>query len=165
MKKIIYILFASCLFLASCNKDNDDVYYSDMYLAIEVVDDQGNDLLGESSKLIHQGETKAKIGNDYYYLNSQENNAFTFRHILNETDNNYLKIGCWYYDRENLYIIIDWGGDIKRDVIVFSYDSHLDGLQSSSHDFKYPYSITINGKDLELDKESGRYIYVKDINS
>lgn len=162
MKKIIYILFASCLFLASCNKNNDDVYYSDMYLAIEVVDDQGNDLLGESSKLIHQGETKAKIGNDYYYLNSQENNAFTFRHILNETDNNYLKIGCWYYDRENLYIIIDWGGDIKRDVIVFSYDSPLDG-NSPSHDFRYPYSITINGKDLELNEDSGHFIYVKDI--
>lgn len=165
MRKIISILFATCLFLVSCNNE-EEVYYSDMYLAIEVVDSLGNNLLGESSNLIHQGETKVKIGNSYYYLDSQNNgnNSFTFRHIQNET-NNYLKIGCWYYDRKDMYVIIDWGGDIKKDVIVFSYDSPLDGLQSSSHDFKYPYSITINGKDLELDKESGRYIYVKDINS
>ena len=162
MKKIIYILFAASLFLASCNKDNDDnVYYYDMYLAIEVVDDQGNDLLGASSKLIHPGETKVKIGETDYYLDSQENNTFTFRHILNDT-NNYLKIGCWYYDRKDMYVIIDWGGDTKRDVIIFSYDSHLNG-SSPSHDFRYPYSITINGKNLELNEDSGHYIYVKDI--
>ena len=166
MRKIIYILFATFLFLTSCNNDND-LYYYDMYLAIEVVDAEGNDLLGESSNLIHQGETKAKIGNTYYYLNSQDNgnNSFTFRNIKDEA-NNYIKIGCWYYDRKDLYVTIDWGGDIKKDVIVFSYDSPLNGLESSSHDFRYPYSIKINGKDLELNEESGHFIYVKDdINS
>lgn len=163
MKKIISILFATCLFLASCNNE-EEVYYYDMYLAIEVVDAQGNDLLGESSNLIHQGETKVKIGNSYYYLDSQNNgnNSFTFRHIQNET-NNYLKIGCWYYDRKDLYLVIDWKEDIKKDVIVFSYDSHLNGMESSSHDFRYPYSIKINGKDLELNEDTGHYIYVKDI--
>ena len=162
MKKIIYILFASCLFLASCNKDNDDVYYNDMYLAIEVVDNQGNDLLGESSSLIHQGETKVKIGESYYYLDCQENNAYTFRRILEE-ENSYLKIGCWCRDLNNYKIVIDWGGDIKKDLIVFCYDSHLNG-GSPDHDFRYPYSITINGKDLVLNEDNGHFIYVKDIN-
>lgn len=161
MKKIIYILFASCLFLASCNKDNDDVYYNDMYLAIEVVDDQGNDLLGESSKLIHQGETKAKIGKDYYLDTHQEGDRFTFRHIQNET-HNYIKIGCWWGDCNDYKITIDWGTDIEKDLIVFSYDSPYNG-NSPSHDFRYPYSITINGKDLELNEDSGHFIYVKDI--
>ena len=160
MKKIISILFAASLFLASCSNDNE-LYYYDMYLAIEVVDAEGNDLIGDSSPLIHQGETKVRIGEKDYYLNSQENGPFTFRHILSET-NNYLKIGCWYYDRKDLYAIIYWGGDTKRDVIVFSYDSPLDGLDSPEHDFRYPYSITINGKELELNKESGHFIYVKD---
>ena len=162
MRKIIYILFACCLFMASCGKDKD-VYYYDMYLAIEVVDDQGNDLLGESSSLIHQGETCVKIGKINYFIDSQENNTFTFRHILNET-NSYLKIGSWSRDLNNYKIIIDWGGNIEKDVIVFSYDSHLDG-GSPDHDFRYPYSITINGKDLELNEDSGHFIYVKDINS
>ena len=163
MKKIIYILFASCLFLTSC-KTNDDIYYSDMYLAIEVVDSLGNNLLGESSNLIHEGETKVQIGKGEFYIDCQENSEFTFRRILDE-ENSYLKIGSWCYDRNDMYVIIDWGGDIKKDVIVFSYDSHLDGLQSLSHDFKYPYKITINGKNMELNKETGHYIYVKDINS
>ena len=161
MKKIISILFACCLFLASCNKDNNDVYYYDMYLAIEVVDNQGNDLLGESSSLIHQGETKVKIGEKDYYLDSQENNTFTFRHILNES-NNYLKIGCWYYDCKDTYVIIDWGSEIKKDVIKFSYDCPLNG-ESPNHNFRYPYSITINGKNLELNEDSGHFIYVKDL--
>ncbi|MBQ2126632.1 MAG: hypothetical protein II198_03140, partial [Bacteroidaceae bacterium] len=76
----------------------------------------------------------------------------------------HIKIGCWFYDRKDLYLIIDWGGDIERDVIIFSYDSPLDGLDSPSHDFRYPYSITINGKVPELNYETGHYIYVKDIN-
>ena len=162
MKKIIFTLFSLSLFLSSCSND-DDVFYSDMYLAIEVVDNQGNDLLGGSSPLIHQGETKIKIGSQFYYLDSQANEPFTFRHIRNETKS-YLKIGCWYYDREDIYLTIHWGGDVERDVIVFSYDSPSNGLTSSSHDFRYPYNITINGKNLELDTESGHYIYVKDIN-
>lgn len=162
MKKIIYILFAASLFLASCNKDNDNVYYYDMYLAIEVVDDQGNDLLGASSKLIHPGETKAKIGKDYYLDTQQEDDRFTFRHIQHE-NHNYLKIGCWFGDCTNYKITIDWGANIEKDLIVFSYDSPHNG-SSPSHDFRYPYSITINGKDLELNEDSGHYIYVKDIN-
>ena len=162
MKKIIFILFVTSILGASCSNDNE-VYYDDMFLAIEVVDSQGNDLLGNSSPLIHAGETKVKIGKKYYYLNSQENNIYTFRHILS-VPNNYLKIGCWEYDLKDLYVIIEWGGDIKRDVIVFSYDSHLNGLDSPSHDFRYPYSITINGKELELNEENGHFIYVKDIN-
>ena len=162
MKKIIYILFAASLFLASCNKDNDNVYYYDMYLSIEVVDDQGNDLLGESSKLIHPGETKANIGKYYYLDTQQEDDRFTFRHIQHET-NSYIKIGCWWGDCTDSNIIIDWGYNIEKDRIVFSYDSPHNG-SSPSHDFRYPYSITINGKDLELNEDSGHYIYVKDIN-
>lgn len=161
MKKIIFILFSFSLLLSSCS--NDDVFYNDMYLAIEVVDNQGNDLLAGSSSLIHQGETRIRIGNKYYYLDSTESNSFTFRHIRNETTN-YLKIGCWYYDREDIYLTIHWGGDIERDVIVFSYDSPSNGLTSDSHDFRYPYNITINGKNLDFDNETGHFIYVKDIN-
>lgn len=161
MKKIIFTLFSLSLFLSSCSND-EDVYYNDMYLSIEVVDDQGNDLLGSSSSLIHQGETKVRIGNSYYYLDSQENNSFTFRHIQNDT-RNYIKIGCWYYDREDLYLTIYWGGDVKNDVLVFSYDSPNNGLISSDHDSRYPYRITVNGKNLDFDSESGRFIYVKDI--
>ena len=163
MKKILSILFATSLFLASCSNDNE-LYYYDMYLAIEVVDAQGNDLLGESSPLIHQGETKVRIGGKDYYLNSQEKEYFTFRHIQQNEGNNYWKIGCWYYDRKDLSAVIHWGGNTERDVIVFSYDSPLDGLDSPDHDFRYPYSITINGRELELNKESGHFIYVKDIN-
>lgn len=162
MKKIICILFASCLFLASCNKDNDEVYYNDMYLAIEVVDSQGNDLLGESSKLIHHGETKVKIGKDYYLDTHQEDDRFTFRHIQDET-HNYIKIGCWWGDCNDYKITIDWGANIEKDLIVFSYDSPHNG-NSPSHDFRYPYSITINDKDLELNEDNGHFIYVKDIN-
>ncbi len=161
MRNIISILFACCLFMASCNKDKE-VYYNDMYLAIEVVDDQGNDLLGESSKLIHQGETKAKIGKDYYLDTHQEDDKYTFRHIQHET-NNYIKIGCWWGDCNNYQITIDWGANIEKDVIVFSYDSPTNG-NSPNHDFRYPYSITINGKDLELNEDTGHYIYVKNIN-
>lgn len=161
MKKILPILFASCLFLASCSND-DDIYYLDMYLAIEVVDEQGNNLLGSSSTLIHPGETKIKIGDKFYYLDSQEDNSFTFRHIIDKT-NSHLKIGCWFYDRKDLYLVIDWGGEFEKDIILFSYDNHQDGMDSPSHDFRYPYSITINGKELELDNETGHYIYVKDI--
>ena len=161
MKKIISILLVSYLFLAaSCSKD-DGTYY-DMYLAIEVVDNQGNDLLSNSSGLIHSNETKITIGGKDYYLNSQENNAFTFRHIKNGT-NSFLKIGCWYADRTDSKISINWGGNIEKDVIVFSYDSPLDGLDSPSHDFRYPYSITINGKDLTFNEETGRFTYVKDV--
>lgn len=161
MKKIISILLVSYLFLAaSCSKD-DGTYY-DMYLAIEVVDNQGNDLLSNSSGLIHSGETKITIGGKDYYLNSQKNNTFTFRLLENGT-NNYLKIGCWCYDRVDMDLIINWGGNIEKDVIVFSYDSPLDGLDSPSHDFRYPYSITINGKDLTFNEETGRFTYVKDI--
>ena len=163
MKKILSILFATSLFLASCSNDNE-LYYYDMYLAIEVVDALGNDLLGESSPLIHQGETKVRIGEKDYYLNSQEKKYYTFRHIRQNEANDYLKIGCWYYDCNKLYAVIHWGGDTKRDVIVFSYDSPLDGLDSPSHDFRYPYSITINGKELELNKENGHFVYVKDFN-
>ena len=160
MKKIISILLVSYLFLAaSCSKD-DGTYY-DMYLAIEVVDNQGNDLLGSTSSLIHQGETKIKIGNKDYYLNSQENNDFTFRLIKNGTTN-YLKIGCWYYDREDMYLTINWGGTIEKDVIVFSYDSPLNGLDSPTHDFRYPYSLTINGQSLTFNEETERFTYVKD---
>ena len=160
MKKIISILLVSYLFLAaSCSKD-DNTYY-DMYLAIEVVDDQGNDLLGSSSSLIHQGETRITIGKEDYYLNSQENNTFTFRHIQNGITN-YLKIGCWYADRTDAKIVIDWGGNIEKDVIVFSYDSPLDGLDSPTHDFRYPYSLTINGQSLTFNEETERFTYVKD---
>lgn len=162
MKKIIFTLFSLSIFLSSCSND-DDVFYNDMYLAIEVLDNQGNDLLGASSTIIHQGETRIRIGNEYYYLDSTESNSFTFRHIRNETTN-YLKIGCWYYDREDIYLTIDWGGGVECDVIVFSYDSPSNGLTSSSHDFRYPYNIRINGKKLDLDTESGHFIYVKDIN-
>lgn len=150
------------MLLASCSNDNE-LYYYDMYLAIEVVDAEGNDLLGDSSSLIHQGETKVRIGDKDYYLNSQENNNFTFRLIRNE-GNNYLKIGCWYSDLSNYKITIDWGSGIERDLIVFSYDTPLNGWKSPDHDFRYPYSITINGKELELNEESGHFIYVKDIN-
>ena len=161
MKKIISILLISYLFLAAgCSKD-DGTYY-DMYLALEVVDNQGHDLLGNSSPLIHQNETKMIIGGKDYYLDSQENNAFTFRHIQNETDS-YLKIGCWYADRTDAKIVIDWGSNIEKDVIVFSYDSPLDGLDSPTHDFRYPYSITINGKDLTFNEETERFTYVKDV--
>ena len=97
MKKIISILLVSYLFLAaSCSKD-DGTYY-DMYLAIEVVDNQGNDLLGNSSPLIHPNETKMTIGGKDYYLNSLDKSHLTFRHIQNGTDS-YLKIGCWFADR------------------------------------------------------------------
>ena len=161
MKKILPILFASCLFLASCSND-DDIYYLDMYLAIEVVDEQGNNLLGSSSNLIHQGETKAVYGTRELYLDSQEDGRFTFRHIVDKT-NSHIKIGCWWGDIKNSKIIIDWGGGIEKDVILFSYDNHENGFDSPSHDFRYPYSITINGKELELDNETGHYIYVKDI--
>lgn len=162
MKKNISILFALSMLLACCSNDNE-LYYYDMYLAIEVVDAQGNDLLGDSSPLIHQGETKIKIGGTEYYLNSQESNRITFRYVNNET-NNYLKIGCWYSDLTNYKITIDWGGDVEKDLIVFSYDTPLNGLESPSHDFRYPYSITINGKELELNEENGHFVYVKDFN-
>ena len=161
MKKIISILFAASLFLASCSKDNNDVYYYDMYLAIEIVDNQGNDLLGESSSLIHQGETKARIGKDYYLDTHQEDDRFTFRHIQQKT-HNYIKRGCWFGDCTDYKITIDWGADIEKDLIVFSYDCPLNG-SSPKHDFRYPYSITINGKNLELNEDSGHFIYVKDI--
>ena len=160
MRKIISLLFASCLFLASCS--NDDLYYYDMYLAIEVVDNQGNNLLGSASSLIHQGETKAVYGTRKLYLDSQEDGRYTFRHIVDKT-NSHIKIGCWWGDIKNSKIIIDWGGGIEKDIILFSYDNHLNGFDSPSHDFRYPYSITINGKELELDNETGHYIYVKDI--
>lgn len=161
MKKLLTNILLSTLFLASCN-EYDDIYYYDMFIALEVVDPAGNDLLQESSGLIHYGETNVKIGEKYYYLNSQDTNSFTFRCIENEAKN-YLKIGCWYYDRTDLYLIIDWGGDMTKDVLVFSYDSPLDGLDSPSHDFRYPYSITINGKDLEFNKETGHFIYIKEM--
>lgn len=161
MKKILPILFASCLFLASCSND-DDIYYYDMYLAIEVVDNQGNNLLGSASSLIHQGETKVSFGNRDCYLDTQEDDRFTFRHIIDET-NSHVKIGCWWGDCKNSRITIHWGDDIEKDVILFSYDNHLNGFDSPSHDFRYPYSITINGKELELDNETGHYIYVKNI--
>ena len=162
MKKIISILLVSYLFLAtSCSKD-DGTYY-DMYLAIEVVDNQGNDLLGSSSGLIHPDETKMTIGEKDYYLNSQTaDNRLTFRLINNET-NSYLKIGCWFGDKTDFKITINWGGNIEKDLIVFSYDSPLDGLDSPSHDFRYPYSITINGKNLTFNEETERFTYVKDI--
>ena len=162
MKKLISILLVSYLFLAAGCSKGDGTYY-DMYLAIEVVDNQGNDLLSSSSGLINPSETRIKIGEKDYYLNSQENNTFTFRLIESGT-NNYLKIGCWYYDRNDLYLTINWGGNIPKDVIVFSYDSPIDGLDSPSHDFRYPYSITINGKTLMFNEETERFTYVKDIN-
>lgn len=162
MRKIISILFATCLFLVSCNNE-EEVYYSDMYLAIEVVDSLGNNLLGESSNLIHEGETKISMGKKEYYLNTmQDDNRITFRHIHNES-HSYLKIGCWWGDCTNSKITIDWGADIEKDLIVFSYDSPHNG-GSPNHDFRYPYSITINGKDLMLDEDSGHFIYIKDIN-
>ena len=163
MKKIIFTLLSLSLLLSSCSNDDDNVFYNDMYISLEIVDNQGNDLLSSSSELIHHGETKIRIGNIFYYLDSQESEPFTFRHILNDT-RNYLKIGCWYYDREDIYLTIHWGGDVKNDVIVFSYDSPNNGLTSSSHDFRYPYKITINGKNLQFDNDSGHFIYVKDIN-
>ncbi len=161
MKNIIPILLASCLFLASCNND-DNTYYYDMYLAIEIVDNQGNNLLGSSSSLIHEGETKAIFGNRECYLDSQEDDRHTFRHIIDGT-NSHIKIGCWWGDSKNTRTVIDWGGDIERDVIVFSYDSPLNGSDSPEHDYRYPYSITINGKEPELNKDTGHYIYVKEI--
>ena len=161
MNKIISILLVSYLFLAaSCSKDNNTYY--DMYLSIEVVDNQGNDLLGSSSPLIHQNETKMTIGGKDYYLNSPDNSNYTFRHIQNNTSS-FLKIGCWYADRKDAKIVIDWGGDVEKDVIVFSYDTPLDGLDSPSHDFRYPYSLTINGKSLTFNEETERFTYVKDI--
>ena len=161
MKKIISILLISYLFLAaSCSKD-DSTYY-DMYLAIDVVDNQGNDLLGSTSSLIHQGETKIKIGNKDYYLNSQAaDNRLTFR-LINNGTKSYLKIGCWFGDTTDSKITIDWGGNIEKDVIVFSYDSPLDGLDSPTHDFRYPYSLTINGQSLTFNEETERFTYVKD---
>ena len=163
MKKIISFLLLSCLLLASSCSNNDNTYY-DMYLAIEVVDNQGNDLLGSSSSLIHQGETRMTIGSKDYYLNSQEgDNRITFRHIQDGTTN-YLKIGCWFGDQTDSKITINWGGNIEKDVIVFSYDSPLDGLDSPSHDFRYPYSLTINGKTLTFNEETERFTYIKDIN-
>ena len=161
MKNIIPILLASCLFLASCNND-DNTYYYDMYLAIEIVDNQGNNLLGSSSSLIHEGETKASFGTKECYLDTQEDDRYTFRHIIDET-NSHIKIGCWWGDRKNNKITINWGGDIKKDIIIFSYDSPLDGSDSPEHDYRYPYSITINGKELELNKDTGHYIYGKEI--
>ena len=162
MKKLISILFATTLCLASCSKDSE-VYYYDMYLAIEVVDSQGNDLLGSSSPLVHQGESKAIIGSSECYLDSQDHSVYTFRRILNDT-NSYLKIGSWSTDRKDFKITIDWSGDIAKDVIMFSYDSHIDGLESQSHDFRYPYSITINGENLDFNADRGHFIYVKDMN-
>ena len=162
MKKIISILFAASILLASCDNDNE-AYYYDMYLAIEVVDNQGNNLLGNSSVLINQGETKIRIAGEYCYLNSQIFDRYTFRNIQDAT-NSYIKIGCWYSDRTDTKITIDWSNGIEKDVIIFSYDSPLNGLESPSHDFRYPYSITINGKELELNEENGHFIYVKDIN-
>lgn len=162
MKKNISILFALSMLLACCSNDNE-LYYYDMYLAIEVVDAQGNDLLGESSPLIHPGETKVRIRGLECDLNSQVRDRYIFRHILNDA-HNYLKIGYWDSDQIDTKIAIDWGGNIEKDIIIFSYDSQLDGWDDFSHDFRYPYSITINGKELELNKESGHFIYVKDIN-
>lgn len=160
MKRIISLLIISTLFLASCSK-NDDVYYYDMHLAIEVVDNLGNDLLGNFSSLIIEGKTKMTIAGKDYYLNSPESNTFTFRHIK-DNGNNYLKIGHWYADRKDFKITVDWGGNIEKDHIVFSYDSHVNGMESASHDFRYPYSIAINGKNLELNKANGHFIYVKE---
>lgn len=162
MNKIISILFAAALLLTSCSKDSE-VYYYDMYLAIEVVDSQGNDLLGDSSPIVHPNETKAIIGSNECYLDSSDNSVYTFRRILSNT-NSYLKIGSWSGDRENFKITIDWGGDVAKDMITFSYDSHIDGLESQSHDFRYPYSITINGENLEFNAENGHFIYVKSLN-
>ena len=161
MKKIISTILISILFLASCS-EYDDTYYYDMFLAIEVVDSQGNDLLGDSSTLIKKDETKIVIGGKDYYLNSPESNAYTFRHIKDKSLS-YLKIGHWCGDRSDFKITLDWGGHAKKDLIIFSYDSHLNGFESSSHDFRYPYNITINGKELTFNNETGRFIYVKDI--
>ena len=162
MKKLTSILLGSILLLASCSNDNEPYLY-DMYLAIEVVDAQGNDLLGNSSTLIHEGETNIRIGGSEYYLNSKENKSFKFKHIQNGT-HSYIKIGSFGGDQTDTKVTIDWGGDIEKDVIVFSYDSPVDGLESSDHDPNYPYSITINGKEVEFNEERGHFIYVKDIN-
>ena len=91
----------------------------------------------------------------------EELNLGSDANIYNPDTN--IKIGCWYYDRKDLKVTINWGGNIEKDVIVFSYDSPLDGLDSPSHDFRYPYSITINGKDLTFNEETGRFTYVKDV--
>ena len=160
MKKIISFLLISTLFLAACS-EYDDVYYYDMYLAIEVVDSQGNDLLSEDSLLINEGTTKIRIAGQDCYLNSNVYNRYTFRLIQTEPKS-YIKIGCWWSDRTDSKITINWGEGIKNDVIIFSYDSHLDGFESSSHDFRYPYNITINGKELAFDDQTGHFIYVKE---
>ena len=162
MKNIIPVLLAACLLFVSCD-NNDDTEYYDMYLAIEVVDSQGNNLLGSASNLVHQGETKVNFGKRVCYLDSQEDDRYTFRHIVDDA-HSHIKIGCWWGDCVDNEITINWGEDIAKDIIIFSYDSPLNGLDSPSHDFRYPYSITINGKELELDNETGHYIYVKDIN-
>lgn len=159
MKKIIPILLVSYLFLAASCSKNLDTYY-DMYMAIEVVDNQGNDLLGSSSSLIHPGETKMTIGKRNIYLDSPTNDHHTFRHIKNQT-NSYVKIGCWFADRTNAKIVINWGGNIEQDVIVFSYDSPLNGSDSPSHDYRYPYSLTINGQELTFNEETERFTYIK----
>ena len=162
MKKLTSILLGSILLLASCSNDNE-TYFNDLYLAIEVVDDQGNDLLGSSSTLIQEGETKIKIGGLDYFLNAQDNNRYTFRHIENDT-HSYIKIGYWDSDQTDTKVTINWGGDIEKDIIIFSYDSPLNGIESSDHDPNHPYSITINGKEVEFNEERGHFIYVKDIN-
>lgn len=161
MKKLLTTILIFSVFLASCG-EYDDIYYYDMFLAIEVVDSQGNDLLGESSPLIKSDETKIVIGGKDYYLNSPESNTYTFRHIKDKSIS-YLKIGHWYSDRSDFNITIDWGAGLEKDRIVFSYDSHLNGFESPAHDFRYPHNITINGKELAFNSETGHFIYVKDI--
>ena len=162
MKQLTSILLTSILLLASCSTDSE-TFNTDLYLAIEVVDAEGNDLLGKSSSLIQEGETKVKIGGQDCYLNSQVSDRYTFRHILSDI-HSYIKIGTWWGDRTDTKVTIEWGSNIEKDVIVFSYDSPLNGMESPDHDMNRPYSITINDQELEYNEEREHFIYVKDIN-
>lgn len=161
MKKFLYTILASCFFLVSCNDEENEGKLYNMFLSIEVTDNNGINLLSESSSIINDGKTKVIIeGKEYYLDRDQGRNSFIFRRMLSET-HSYLMIGSWYNDCTNEKIIIEWGGSVTDDTIVFSYDSPLDGMQSEQHDFRYPYSITVNGESLEFNKERGRYVYVK----
>ena len=162
MKQLTSILLTSILLLASCSTDSE-TFNTDLYLAIEVVDAEGNDLLGKSSSLIQEGETRIKIGGQDCYLNSQVSDRYTFRHILSDT-HSYIKIGSWCGDLTDTKLTIYWGGDIEKDVLIFSYDSPLNGMESPDHDMNRPYSITINGQELEYNEEREHFIYVKDLN-
>ena len=155
-KKTITFLFASLLSLAffSCSDDNDERYIWDVNpycINVLVQDSEGNDLLGDCSKIEYE------YNGDIYTVNDATRalpaEFYGLCRFVNKKGSYFLSFGEFDGDKDvtDEEIIIHWG-DGTSDCIQFSNDCNIKGKNLEiERVVKLNGKVVDNGPKIESD--------------